>query len=149
MGICLPYSFALLIIYYKNHSLEIKRLKLDINNPIFPKLKTLKDENGKIKFSIPPENLLFFESTDNYVTIYYLQDGITHRELIRNSLKSMEGQLSDIPVKRCHRSYIVNLQNLEFVQKKSNKLQLKIKNHQPFIPVSKKFSAQFLEMLSQ
>jgi len=71
LGICLPYSFAILLIYYKNQSAEIKTLQNKIAKPNEKRLLVLRDENDKIKFSILAKDLLMLESTDNYVSVFY------------------------------------------------------------------------------
>ncbi len=149
LGIFLPYSFALLIIFYRKNSIEIKRLKKSLSKPLESKMVALKDENGKVKYSFLHENLLFFEAADNYVSVYFLQEGKVQRRLLRNSLKNIEGQLSGYTFKRCHRSFLINLRNLEFTQKDSKRLQLKMKGVGTFIPVSQKYSSLFTDFLSR
>jgi hypothetical protein len=70
LSIWLPYSFAILIVYYKNQRAEIETLKLNANKPTEKRLLVFKDENGKIKFSVLPKDLLLLESTDNYVSVF-------------------------------------------------------------------------------
>lgn len=148
LGICLPYSFAILLIYYKNQSAEIKTLQNKIAKPNEKRLLVLKDENDKIKFSILPKYLLMLESTDNYVSVFYLFDGKVQRKLLRNTLKNLETMLKEHSMIRCHRSFIVNFSNVDFMQKKGKKLTLKIKHLEKSIPVSEKYSSLFLDFLS-
>jgi len=148
LGICLPYSFALLIIYYKNQRAEILQLKDKANQPTETHLISFKDEYGKIKFSLQVTDLLLLESTDNYVSVYFLSGGKVQRKLVRNTLKNLENTLKDNAVIRCHRSFMVNSRNIELVQKKGKKLLVKIKEIEKTIPVSEKYSPLFIEFLS-
>lgn len=148
LGICLPYSFALLIIYYKNQRSEILQLKDKINQPDQKHLISFKDEYGKIKFSLQATDLLLLESTDNYVSLYFLSGGKPQRKLIRNTLKNLENTLTDNSIIRCHRSFMVNTRNIEFVQKKGKKLLIKIRGMEKDIPVSEKYSSLFIDFLS-
>ncbi|MEN8118494.1 MAG: LytTR family DNA-binding domain-containing protein [Bacteroidota bacterium] len=148
LGIFIPYSFALLIIYYKNQKAEIEQLQTKISQPNEKKLMAFKDENNKIKFSILAKDLLFLESTDNYVSVFYILDNKTQRQLLRNTLKNLENTLNEHSVLRCHRSYMVNTQNIEFVKKEGKKLNIKIRLTDKDIPVSEKYSPQFLDFLS-
>lgn len=148
LGICLPYSFAILIIYYKNQRAQIKQLQIKVSQPAEKRLISFKDENGKIKFSALSKDLLMLESTDNYVSVYYILENKVHRKLLRNTLKNMEKSLKDNSIIRCHRSFMVNLQNVEFVQQNGKKLNIKVKLMENSIPVSQKYSPLFLEFLS-
>jgi hypothetical protein len=148
LGICLPYSFALLIIYYKNQRTEILHLKNKANQPTEKHLISFKDEYGKIKFSLQATDLLLLESTDNYVSVYFLSGGKLQRKLVRNTLKNLENMLKDNAVIRCHRSFMVNTRNIELVQKKGKKLLVKIKEIEKNIPVSEKYSSLFIDFLS-
>ena len=148
LGICLPYSFALLIIYYKNQRAEIRQLKDKINMPAEKHLISFKDEYGKIKFSLQASDILLLESTDNYVSVYFLSGSKLQRKLIRNTLKNLENTLKDNAVIRCHRSFMVNTRNIELVQKKGKKLLIKIKEMERYVPVSEKYSPLFIDFLS-
>jgi hypothetical protein len=147
-GICLPYSFALLLIHYKNHYSEIKSLQEQMAKPSPGKLIGFKDEKGKIRFSVLPKDLLFLESADNYVCVYFLLDGKKHRKILRNSLKNLEEPLKANAVLRCHRSFIVNTQNVEMAQKEGKKLFLKLKQSDSLVPVSSKYFSLFSDYIS-
>ena len=148
LGTCLPYSFALLIIYYKNQRAEILELKNKVNQPTEKQLLSFKDEYGKIKFSLKSTDLLLLESTDNYVSVYFLSGGKVQRKLVRNTLKNMENALKDYGIIRCHRSYMVNTRNIEFAQKNGKKLLIQLKEMEKDIPVSEKYSPLFFDFLS-
>ncbi len=148
LGICLPYSFALLIIYYKNYREEIRLLREKIAQPAEKHLLSFKDEYGKIKFSLIAKDLLILESTDNYVSVHFLSGGKPQRKLVRSTLKNLENTLKDNSIVRCHRSFMVNIQNIEFVQKKGKKLTIKVKGFEKEIPVSEKYSPLFIDFLS-
>ena len=149
MSIWLPYSFALLVILYRNHKTEIENLR-----SVQPKKQSangmivFKDENSKIKFSVLSSDILLLESTDNYVSVYYFIDKKVQRKLIRNSLKNMEQNLSENGMIRCHRSFMINSANIEFVQCEGKKFNIKLKHLEKEIPVSEKYSSPFMRFLS-
>jgi hypothetical protein len=148
LSIWLPYSFAILIVYYKNQREEIASLKSNANKPTEKRSIIFKDENDKIKFSVLSKDLLLLESTDNYVSVFYIIDNKVQRKLLRNSLKNMEGMLKENAVIRCHRSFMVNPANVEFMQKEGKKLKIKLRHFDKTIPVSEKYSTPFLSFLS-
>lgn len=148
LGSCIPYSFALLIIYYKNQREEIVQLQTKLTQPTEKKLIAFKDENGKIKFSVLAKDLLVLESTDNYVSVYYILENKVQRELLRNTMKNMEEMFKESAVIRCHRSFMVNTINIEFVKKAGKKLNIKVRSMDKTISVSEKYSPLFLDFLS-
>ncbi len=148
LSIWLPYSFAVLIVYYKNQRNEIESLKTRVNKLPEKRLIVFKDENGKVRFSVVANDLLLLESTDNYVSVFYILQNKVQRKLLRNTLKNLEEMLKENSIIRCHRSFMVNPVNVEFMQKEGKKLQLKIKHVEKTIPVSEKYSSPFPDLLS-
>jgi hypothetical protein len=144
----IPYSIVLLILSLfqsKSELMEIKKIskKENLTNVLvkFP------DDKGNVKFIVPLDDLLYLESTDNYVYIYYLSNKKITKELLRNSLKKLEMNFKDEPIKRCHRSYMVNLKNLNLVKKTGQKIALKLNHVNDLIPVSKSYYQDFNEYL--
>ena len=123
-------------------------LKTNANKPPEKRLLVFKDENGKIKFSVLPKDLLLLESTDNYVSVFYILQNKVQRKLLRNTLKNMEEMLKENSIVRCHRSFMVNIANVDFMQKEAKKFNIKIKHLDKVIPVSEKYSSPFLSFLT-
>jgi hypothetical protein len=144
-GVCLPYSLSLLLIHYKNQHHEVQSLKIQMNKPEGPPFIGFKDEKGKIRFSVLMKDLLFMESADNYVCVYYLSGGKAKRKILRNSLKNLGESLKGHSVERCHRSFIVNKENVEMAEKKGKKVFLRLKESDRLIPVSKTYFHTFLQ----
>lgn len=149
LGILLPYLFSLFIIYYKNQRAEIRTLKDQLSSPVKKEMLVFKDEYDRIKFSLRTQDVLFLESTDNYISVYYWAEEKIQRKLLRNSLKRVEEMLAKNRIVRCHRSFIVNWTQIEMVQLNGKRLQLKLRHYDKIIPVSEKYSPLFLDFLSQ
>lgn len=144
--IIIPYSIVLLILSLFRSRYELLEMKKEGKNvDIKNKLVKFPDAKGNVKFSLPLKDLLYLESTDNYVYIYYQANEIINKELLRNSLKNLEIILKDHPIKRCHRSYIVNLINLNIAKKTGQKISLKLNLVTDLIPVSKTYQKEFME----
>lgn len=148
MSIWLPYTFAILIILFRKNRAEISSLKSVLPKPAADNLIVFKDENNKIKFSVLAKDLLLIESTDNYVSVFYYLDNKVQRTLLRNTLKNLGDMLRQNTIVRCHRSFMVNPANVEFMQKNGKRLTLKIKHYEKQIPVSENYSSPFLAFLS-
>lgn len=148
MSIWLPYTFAILIIHYKNHRAEIEALKTGLQQPSATNhLIVFRDENEKVKFSVQKSDLLFLESTDNYVSVFYNLGDKVQRKLLRNTLKNLETMLNANGMIRCHRSFMVNTTNIEFMQREGRKFTIKLRHHEKPVPVSEKYSPLFLQFL--
>jgi len=72
-------------------------------------LLQLKDENDKLDFTLPLDQLVFIKAANNYVEINYLENEQIKKYLLRNSIRNIETQLAYPSIKRCHRSYLVNM----------------------------------------
>ena len=101
-----------------------------------------------MRFSVQAKDVLLLESTDNYVTVYYILENKVQRTLLRNTLKNLEEMLAESSIVRCHRSYMVNLQNVDFLQKDGKKINIRIKHMEQSVPVSQKYSPRFIGLLS-
>lgn len=143
LGIILPYSFALMFIYYKNQRAEIDSLRKTTNTPSNENLLKFKDEKGRTKFSVLISNLLYLEGADNYVYIFYAENGKIKRAVLRNSLKNLEANLKQEAIVRCHRSYMVNSRKIESVSKSGKRIYLTLSDTNETLPVSGKYENLF------
>lgn len=104
-------------------------------------------ENGKDKLSIDPKNLLYMQSADNYVEIIYLKAAEVKKEMLRNTLQRLEKQIERIDIRRCHRSYIINLSQVERVSGNAQGYKLHLKGEYGVVPVSRSKSKDILAAL--
>ena len=140
--IIIPYSIVLLILSLFRSRYELLEMKKEGKNvDIKNKLVKFPDDKGNVKFSLLLKDLLYLESTDNYVYIHYQANDILKKELLRNSLKNLEKILENEPIRRCHRSYMVNLINLNIAKKAGQKILLKLNFVTELIPVSNRMSS--------
>jgi len=130
---------------------ELDKLKENKNKVVIAnELINIPDDKGNVKFSLPLDEILYLESTDNYVFIYYFANstGTVKKELLRNSLKKLEAIFDNYPIKRCHRSFMVNLNNLDLVKKSGQKMTITISHITETIPVSKTYQKEFNKYLN-
>ncbi len=101
-----------------------------------------RSENGKHLLHIHRHDLLCLSSSDNYVEIHYLSEGILKKELLRNTLKQIEEEQAEDPrLVRCHRGYLVNPEKVRHKRQKNGKTELDL--GLITIPVSKKYQEGF------
>lgn len=96
---------------------------------------------GKDWLRISLQQLLFIESSDNYVMIHYIEGQKINRKLLRGSLKHFENQLADLPIQRCHHSYMVNLLIVSHIEGNLKGMKLHLLHGEQVIPVSRKYAA--------
>ncbi len=107
-------------------------------------------ENGKEQLAIKVEQLLYLESQDNYVAVFYLDsENKLQKKLIRTSLKKLELLFEKAPIVRCHRSYMVNMLKASYAVGNAHQLQLMLQNISRSLPVSRKYVDQIKTILQQ
>lgn len=122
-----------LIVFYQ-HIQAKKKLKQYEDSLICLRAQD-QDDWFKVEF----HHLLFLEVADNYTCVHYVVKDTLQRKLLRGSLKHFEEQLKELPVLRCHQSYIVNLTQVRFVGGNNRGLKLYLRHHDEAIPVSRKY----------
>jgi DNA-binding LytR/AlgR family response regulator len=111
------------------------------------KIVALTDEQGKVALEILPSHLLFLQAADNYVEVFSLINGQPSRIIIRNTLTAMEAVLSEKGIVRCHRSYLVNLGQVERVSGNAQGYRLHFAGLEASVPVARGRSAEVLSLL--
>lgn len=154
----LPYLIAYLAYRLYEEKLEVKRLQeqLDQLQPKEPvvagqpgdRTVNFYDKGKRLVFSTAGTNILYVEAADNYVNIHYLNEGHEDTFILHNSLKEMEKQLSDTPLTRCHRGYIVNIENVKLLRKEGASLLLELTGSSKTIPVTKTYAADITARLA-
>lgn len=143
-GILIPYSLALLFISQIASRMKLRELKINANKPVFEHgLLDFPDEKGVIRFSVASDQILYVESADNYVFVYYISGNKLIKQILRSSMKNIEALFMNFPLKRCHRSFMVNLQKIEFVEHGKTNCFIKLSGMEKLIPVSRKFYPEF------
>ena len=129
-------------------------------------LVTLVAENEKDTFTLAPTDLLAIESSDNYCTIFYVRKEALAKDLMRSSLSRLESQLSDFQQHtlhqksgptthrsssfvRCHRSYVVNLDQVERISGNAQGYKLHLLGGQLTVPVARKYNDTLIAELGQ
>jgi len=138
VGLVLPYSFSILILMLIQQDKKQEGSSIN-SSPGTSDLIHLKDERDQVKFSIHKPSVLYLESSDNYVTIHFLQEDQVRKEMLRNSMKKVEQQLQASGLVRCHRSFIVNIENVHWFKKEGRNYVFKMKHDNTIIPVSRAF----------
>ena len=107
------------------------------------------DERGELQLSVTKENLLYIESADNYINVWYMKGNLPKKLILRNTLKRTAELLSETNVMRCHRGFMVNMEQVKVLrrEKESFYLELGIEGVKD-IPVSKTYGDAVMKWLS-
>ncbi len=99
--------------------------------------------------SLNIQDLLYIETVGNYVKIYQLHDGKVRSDMLRATSKQLEDDLSAYPmIVRCHRAFLVNMQQVERIVSKPGGMLLVIKHCDDAIPVSRSNMSEIKKKLS-
>jgi len=89
-------------------------------------------------------------ASDNYCQIYYLKDGRLQDRLFRTSLKKLVNQIVGVEAAwRCHKSYLVNLQQVVHISGNAQGYRLHLANTELTVPVSRSLNTQVQEKLAK
>ena len=148
---------TLIILLYNTHYLKRKiRVVNQINSDLTKYQSriatksdlTLTSTNLREVFTIDSNSLLYMASADNYVEMYWLENEQIKKILLRKTLteieKEIKGQWQHI--KRCHNSYIVNLNQIKSISGNSGGYRIIFNGIDSQIPISKKYN-NILQML--
>ena len=90
--------------------------------------------------SLPINDLLYVEAQKNNVVVGYVKDGRLAKEELQTTLAAVLGDLGEYGnVFQCHRSFIVNLNNISSAKGNSNGYTLELGGGLATVPVSRSF----------
>jgi len=100
-------------------------------------------------FSLKLTELVYAAAVDNYTEIYWRNESKVAVKLLRATLKNIEAQLHNQFMVRCHRSYLINVQEIESISGNTNGYKLKMKNTETEIPVSRTKGKEIIAHINQ
>lgn len=106
-------------------------------------------ENEKDKVEVRLSDLLFIQSSDNYLEVHYLNKGLLQKKLLRNTLKGVASSLENHKeLFRCHKSYLVNIFKIDRVSGNAQGYKLHLKGTEILVPVSRQNNEEIKKRLS-
>ena len=115
-------------------------------NPRPQELTLTGTTNESVKLQI--SCLLYIEALGNYVEVCHLRNGQVRTDMLRATMKQMEETLQGYPmIVRCHRAFIVNLDQVEQIVARQGSMQLIIKHSHDSIPVSRSNVSQIRDAI--
>lgn len=100
----------------------------------------LRDEKGVLRMSLQHSDLLWVQASDNYVTVCYQAQGKLNRFMLRNTLRTLEEELKEEAIIRCHRSWLVNIGKVKLIRREKEGLLLELESTPASsVPVSRTY----------
>lgn len=153
MILAIPYTIFTLIAGNRAKDEEINALKLkqEVEKPANgANVIHFFDYNGNLKISVSADSIYYIASQDNYVEIRYELDGQLLNYLMRCRTARLEKQLEGSSLVRCHRSYIVNVDNVaQFKREGSRAILILSHPDAKKIPVSQSYYKTIAERLGR
>lgn len=125
----------------------------DFNNMKYEQENTSRmrfyDVNHNLKFVVTADSILYIGAEENYINIYYTDNGRVRCYVLRSSMRSVDELCLSNGLVRCHRSFYVNPAHVRVLRKDKEGFvfaQLDVDDVRD-IPVSKKFYNNLAEML--
>jgi len=111
-----------------------------------PSPTLLKSPIVKQSVVIEPQNITYLKAYGNYVEIHLKNQ--RKAQLLRSPLHFVADQLTSFSyIRKCHRQYYININEIEFYRRHSERIVLRIKNSINNIPVSKKYTKEILSLI--
>jgi len=100
--------------------------------------------------TIKADLLIAIKSSDNYIEVYYKNNELVKKQIIRSSLKRVEELINKYEfILRCHRSYIVNIKFINEIQGNPQGFKLFMVDTDFTVPVSQKYIHEFKNKIKQ
>ena len=101
---------------------------------------TLHNQNLRgADLTLPINDLLYIEAHKNNVCVCYIKEGEVTKTELRSTLTALKTELPYDNIFQCHRSFLVNVNNITSAKGNSNGYQLRLSNCRDIIPVSRTF----------
>ncbi len=148
-------AVSILVVLNRNRLVKLHlNVAVELNRKLMSKLDkendtvTIESEYKKDSIVLSVKDALLFKSAGNYVEIYYFDNEVVKKHLIRTTLKNIEDLLTNYSfIFRCHRTYLINTNFIEQAEGDSQGIKLKIKGISFLVPVSRIYLNTLKEIL--
>ena len=134
---------------HANQELErIRSIRVSHDRETEPAMVIIRSETSETaEFHLP--DLLYIEADDNYATLHWRSDKGLEKKMLRVNLKSIETQLNNTYIIRCHRSFMVNINAITHVRGNTNGYKLDLRDTDLTIPVSRSKGKEVVDKIEQ
>lgn len=144
MALFFPY-----VIYAQ--ALKIYDVHISASDPNNDRINRMRfyDDRHNLKIVLTSSTILYITSEENYVNIFYTDNGKLRHYVLRSSMKALEELCQDNGLVRCHRSYYVNPAHIKVLRKDKEGVVFAELNASEtiHIPVTKRYYGHLSELL--
>ena len=150
-----PYLLFAMRMVLNERNIQIKHLNMLIaqrqNDVVVTQGDTINfyDKGGRLAFATRRSQVLYVESSDNYTNVYYLsEDNKVEQVILHNTMKQLEQLYERWGLLRCHRGYMVNIDNVKLLRREKDGFVLELAYVDRPIPVSKSYSDRIVQQFA-
>lgn len=149
----IPYGASVLILMLRERRHQIEELNNLIDKQQEQDLGSSEnlnfyDRGGKLSFSTNRANVLYIEAADNYSNIHYINEGKEDTFILHNSMKQLDDPERYKGLLRCHRGYMVNIDDVKLLRKVKGILVLELTQGAKPIPVSRSYTERVVSFFA-
>lgn len=134
-----PTLFAVMYVQYKS-KIDKYNNKTEVEVESKQRMITIKDMASNSKLTISPNDFVYAEIRCSTLYIYFIHDNILYERHFRATISSIESEICDDNIVRCHRSFIINIKYIDAMEGNSNGYKLYLKCCNAVIPVSRHYT---------
>lgn len=133
--------------YNTNVSSQTDEVKLNNHSKLTEII--LEGKNQGERLCTPRENLICVSTNGHYVDIFLVDSNNSSKKIVfRNSIVAVADSLKEYDeFIQCHRSHLINMNHVEHLIGGSKKMEVRLKNFESKLPVSRTKSAVLVEKL--
>lgn len=151
--IAVPYVISVLAFYLDDRRQQVQSLRRMVDMTTAQLSSegeniNFYDRGGKLAFSTRRANVLYIEAADNYSNIHYINEGKEDTFILHNSLKQLDDPEKYKGLLRCHRGYMVNIDNVKLVRKDKEGLVLELSQGARSVPVSRTYNLRVVQFFA-
>lgn len=115
-----------------------------------PDIINFNDYTGALKFTVKLENIYYIKAEGNYVEVFYNNKEGISSFVLRNKIQAMEDAFKGTPLMRCHRTYIVNTNNIKVLRTDADYYYIDFdKKELESVPISKTYSEKIVKRFAE
>ena len=115
-----------------------------------PDIINFHDYTGALKFTVKLENVYYIKAEGNYVNVFYNNKGGISSFVLRNKIQAIEDSLAGTPLMRCHRTYIVNTNNIKLIRTEDEGYYIDFnQSGLESVPVSRTYSEKIVKRFTE
>lgn len=151
--IVIPYVISVLVFYLDDRRRQVENLRKFLEStsaqlPSEGENLIFYDRGGKLAFSTRRSKVLYIEAADNYCNIHYINEDKEETFIIHNSMKQIDSSDDYKTLLRCHRSFMVNIENVKLLRKEKEGLVLELNEGTRAIPVSRTYNDRVVRVFA-